>query len=120
MNTEVEFEGYELKLGRVVYVVPALDLDGLIRYINDIEDLMNMQVGGFITLKQAETVRDVLTCALKRNYPEITAERVSKLVDMRNLGEVIGAIMGTAGLQKTAANGASKGEAESPVSSSRN
>lgn len=45
------------------------------------------------------TIIDVTLSALRRNYPDITREEVSELIDVGNMETVMLAVMATSGLQ---------------------
>ncbi len=93
-------EGTKIKLGEKEYIVPALSFGQLKRLAPDLAKLAEFK------LKDAEmpgsdtlgAVVNLIHTAIKRNYPEATVEDVEDGLDMRNMKEVVLAIMGQSGL----------------------
>lgn len=85
------YPGVEFDFGGDVRVIPALSLGDVIRLG---PKLSKIQSGGLDIADMAPVVVEIVYAALKRNYPEITAEDVANLVDLRNTKPVIDALMG--------------------------
>ena len=88
-------KGIKMELGGTVYVVPPLSLGAI--------ETMQDRIGKFTagaSLESVGTVIDALHSALSRNYPEMTREQVSDLVDLGDMQEVMEAIMDVGGLKR--------------------
>ncbi len=90
--------GRTVKLGGVDYVVPPLTLGQLRRLEPDIALL-----GQGTIATQAPAIIRIVHAALSRNYPELTEDAVSELIDLGSMSETIDAVMGVSGLKKEAA-----------------
>lgn len=95
-------DGVKIKMGGKEYEVPALSFGQLRRLMPKIESLSSL--GATVTAEQMDAIGELVFEALKRNYPDITREAVEDMIDLRNAGAVIAAVMGQSGL-------VSKGEA---------
>lgn len=107
MNDEqVEFEGTELQLGRTKYVVPPLSLGAVKKVAKRIENFAGLDVDA-----QMELTGEIAHLALKRNYPDITRERVDDLIDLRNMEQVFQAVVQVSGFtaQRTPPEGLGNG-----------
>lgn len=108
MTEVVKIKGIPLQLGGKTYIVPPLNLGAL----EQLQDRLEKFDGG-IGKENISTVLDATTAALKRNYPDITRDQVSELIDVGNMGEVMEAVMDVSGLKRQAqeAEGQNTGEA---------
>jgi hypothetical protein len=109
-------EGTALNLGGTVFIVPPVSLGWLKVNKVKMKAIMSMETA---TPDQIMDVLpdlvDVLQAAIRRNYPDITVEQLSDVVDMRNFEECLKAAMGKTDVTLTV-KGAS-GEAKPPTSS---
>jgi len=85
--------GKEIKLGGETYTVPPLTLGALQRF-----QARLTSYSGTLNADDVQTVIDVATAALQRNYPDLTADRVADLIDLGNIQEVFMAVMSVSGL----------------------
>lgn len=108
----VNVPGLRVVLAGQVYVVPPLTL-------GDLEQLQEriVAVKGEPDGQTVGTVLDVATCALKRNYPEITRAEVARMVDVGNMMEVFEAVMDMSGLKRKAQEAAGLGGAPASADS---
>jgi len=88
-------EGTTIAIGDKEYVVPALSFGQIKRLIPKIQVLQS--VTSSLTSEQMEAVVEVVQTALKRNYPEITADDVEDMLDLSNAPRIIKAILGGSG-----------------------
>src|SRR5579871_4059417 len=56
-------------------------------------------------------VVEIVTAALQRNYPDVTADEVENILDLANAGRVLSAVLTGSGLKA----GTTPGEAEAPA-----
>jgi hypothetical protein len=92
--TTPNVEGESIRMGGDTYVVPALSLGQMKKLREEIETLRKKDADEN-ELQGAAT--KVIHAALSRNYPDLILEQVESLVDLRNLPQVLGAIMGQSG-----------------------
>lgn len=85
--------GKDIELGGETYTVPPLTLGALQRFQSKLSDY-----SGSLSADDVQTVIDVATAALRRNYPDITSEKVADLIDLGNIQEVFMAVMSVSGL----------------------
>lgn len=90
-------KGILLDLGGTRYEVPPLALGDLER----LQDRLGAYQGG-LDAASVGTVLDVAHAALRRNYPELTRERIGELVDLGNMADVFEAVMDVSGLKRRA------------------
>jgi uncharacterized protein (DUF433 family) len=88
--------GKDIKLGGETYTVPPLTLGALQRFQAKLTSY-----SGSLSAEDVQTVIDVATAALKRNYPDLTAEQVADMIDLGNIQEVFMAVMSVSGLVPT-------------------
>lgn len=105
----VKVKGIPVPLGGEALVVPPLALGAL----EQLQDRIANFQGDIRDKEQIATVLDAAHAALKRNYPEITRDRVGELVDLENMAEVFEAVMDVSGLKRKALETAT-GEALEP------
>ena len=85
-------KGKEIELGGTVYVVPPLNLAA----VEFFQDRLSNFTGG-ADLQSVTLVAEVTLSALKRNYPDMTLEKVKELIDLGNMVEVFQAVMQVSG-----------------------
>lgn len=96
MKTLPKIPGVEVSLGGEVYVLPPIALGPLrilqsrLKNLTDSTDPMDPA--------SLDTIVDATFASMKRNYPEMTVEQVSELVDLGNMGEVLSAVMDVSGM----------------------
>lgn len=83
--------------GRVL-VVPPLNLKSLQQLQERLEKFQ-----GSISPESVETVIEATHAALLRNYPELSKDEVSEMIDLGNMMEVMEAVMDVSGLKRKAA-----------------
>ena len=99
--------GIRINLSGTEYTVPPLSLGA-------IEVLQDRLVSFKGTLADASTVIDALTDSLQRNYPDVTREKVAKIVGLENYEEVFEAVMDVSGLRRKAIEAAKAAAAATP------
>ena len=88
--------GIDFDFGGEVLTIPPLAL-GDLEVLQDRIAALNVAVVDAATIG---TVIDATQAALLRNYPDMTRERVSRLIDLGNMGDVIQCVMDVAGLRR--------------------
>ncbi|RYF34093.1 MAG: hypothetical protein EOO21_05145 [Comamonadaceae bacterium] len=106
---ELEFEGVPIKLGRTTYVLPPLALGAIKRHAAQIQKFGELSLN-----EQMDLTSAIALAALKRNYPDMTLERVDALVDLRNMGDVFAAVVQSSGFTAQTP-GKAAGEAAPPT-----
>lgn len=92
-------EGKTINLGGEDYVIAPLTLGQIRSMQKEIES-----IGRF----DAKTLNDgaldimikVIHAGMSRNYPEITTEKIEGLIDLKNIRDVVEAVLGVSGLKK--------------------
>lgn len=79
--------------GRVL-TIPPLTL-GALQALR--KRLAALRASGLNDPESIGTILDAAHTAIKRNYPEITRDEVGELVDLRNMGDVLVAVMDASG-----------------------
>ena len=92
MSATPRFKGVALTLGDETFVVPPLTLGAF----EDHGDALRA-FDGSPSKDNVRLVVDPLTSALKRNYPEITREKVRDLVDLSTMSQAMFALMSVSG-----------------------
>lgn len=98
MPNQKLIEGASVRLGTEDYIVPALSLGQLKRNKENLQ--LVSTIGNSLTDAQQTAVLTVLQAAIGRNYPEVTVEQLEEWVDLRNMKQVILAVLGQSGLLK--------------------
>ena len=90
-GVEVEFAGQS-------WTVPPLTLGQLRRLMPKVRELsaVDHQMGE----TQIGVLVEIVTAAMQRNYPELTAEQVEDLLDLGNAGMVLSAVLTGSGLKR--------------------
>lgn len=92
----VRFKGIEFELGGDIYVVPPIALGDL----EVLQDRLAKFEEFRLDSESARLIADVAHRALRRNYPDMTLEQVSELVDVGNATELLGAVMDVSGMRR--------------------
>ena len=90
-------EGTSINLGGQDYIIPPLNLKQV--------RLFTPRLTKMDTLDQDSTIAlnvEVIRAALSRNYPDITADQVEEMIDLRNMAPVFQAVMNQSGLEQSA------------------
>jgi hypothetical protein len=104
-----EFDGEEVQFGRTTrLVVPPLALGAVKKYAKRIAEFHKLPVE-----EQMQLTSEIALAALKRNYPDITAERVDDLVDLRNMPRVFQAVVQASGFTAQPTGNAEGGTSQS-------
>ena len=109
----MRFKGVTLDLGGTEYVMPPLSLGAIEQYEEELKTFT-----GATDIKSLKMVTKLAHSALKRNYPEMTLEEVSELVDFGNFLDVMDAIFGGSGLVKSKMTESMKDQTSSGTTSS--
>lgn len=93
----VNIPGVEFPFPGKPLVIPPLALGDLEQLLDGINAVMagNMDKGGIAT------VIDATHAALRRNYPDMERKEVADMLDLRNMRDVLNAVMGASGLEVT-------------------
>lgn len=103
--------GVERTFGGEVYIIPPLSLGALQRLQGKLEALG--QAAGPLEPAAVSTVIEATYSALRRNYPDITKEKVAEdIVDVGNMHEIIACVMDVAGVKRRAEIEAKKQSAQ--------
>ena len=95
-----KYPGVSIEFGNgKKYTVPALTL----RSFQALQDRLATFSG--VDAASIETANDTVHCALVRNYPEVTRDEVSDMLDLRNMGDVMRAVLGQSGLVEAGLSG---------------
>ena len=95
-----KFPGVAVILAGASLVIPALSL----RQIQGLQARLAGYTGG-MDADSTGLVLDTVHAALTRNYPDVTLEQVADWVDMRNMRELMDAVMGVSGLAERVESG---------------
>lgn len=94
-----ECDGVWVKLsGRREYLVPALNFRALKKFQSKIGGMAAIE--GAPNEEQMDTILEIAHAALKRNYPTITVEQLTDMIDMANFLPLFMAIVNTSGLER--------------------
>lgn len=88
--------GVIIEMGGTDYTVPPLNFAAVKKVAAKLPSLKDMK-GGLPDNEQIDTMVEIIHLAMKRNYPEITADELIELLDMGNVMRVIEAIMSGSG-----------------------
>jgi hypothetical protein len=92
--------GIKIQMGGVEYMVPPLTLGQLRRLDPMIKSMRNISSDvRSLSAEQIDAIGEIVSTALGRNYPDMTAEKVLDLIDVANLNEVFFAVMTGSGLR---------------------
>lgn len=113
----VRFPGKPITIGGKTFVPAPLPLGALRRAAKDgtLATLNGLNPGEIPSSAALDGIHSLILASWKRNYPDMTADDVDDLVDLRNMPEVIAAMMAATGFD--AAPAASQDGASGEVSS---
>jgi hypothetical protein len=87
-------KGVTVEMGGKAYVVPPLNLEQVEQHAADIDRMSAPET----SVQEQRRIQVILVAAaMSRNYPELTEAQVKRLLDMGNIIQVTGAIMGVSG-----------------------
>lgn len=92
-------DGVTITMGGAEYIVPPLTFRQLRALQKNIETLGKVESS--ISSDQMESICTLVYTALSRNYPKFKKSDLEDLLDLGNVGKIIGAIMGVSGLEKS-------------------
>jgi hypothetical protein len=87
------------------WVVPPLTLGQLRRLMPKVRELT--EIGASMGESQIGVLVEIITAALQRNYPDMSADQVENLLDLGNASAVLNAVLTGSGLKP---RGAALGE----------
>ncbi len=90
--------GSPISMGGRDWTVPSLTLGQLRRLMPKVRELTT--VGANMGEEQVGALVEIVTAAMSRNYPDITAEIVEELLDLGNAGVVLIAVLTGSGLKQ--------------------
>jgi hypothetical protein len=102
----MKIKGIEVELSGEKFVVPPLSLASL----EDLQDRLSNFKGG-VDKESVSTVIDAAFQALKRNYPDMTRERVREMIGLENMADVMMAVMDVSGVKRKKLEAETLGEA---------
>lgn len=91
-------DGITVKLAGVDYVAPPMNLLTLKKYSPQLGAIMSGN--GVESLENIGAVVDVVHACLVRNYPDLTVEKVSEILDIKNMKDALNAIMNVSGIEE--------------------
>jgi hypothetical protein len=104
--------GVAVAMGGRDWLVPPLTLGELRRLMPKVRQLT--EIGASMGEVQIAVLVEIVTAALRRNYPDVTPEEVENLVDLGNAASVLNAVLTGSGLKL---GGTPAGEAPAPGTS---
>ena len=107
--------GEWVRIGDEEYKIPPLAFETLQELPERLEPLRAMAPGAAPNKAQMEAIVGLIHTAMRRNYPEITAEDVRGMLDLGNYQAIFSAVMRVAGLRKEAAKPDAPGETVAAV-----
>lgn len=104
-------DGVPIQLGGVQYILPPCSLGTLKRHAKGIDAFAKM--GSNFTLNEAaiDTIHSVVVEALRRNYPDVTADFVADNLGVDQIMPTFQAAMDVSGLMRKAAAAAATDKA---------
>ncbi len=93
--------GEWVRLGLEEYRIPPLALQALQDLEAEVKSLGEM--GAVPSAGQMRTVGRLVHAAMVRNYPALSAEEVTEMLDMGNYASVLGAVLQISGFERRAA-----------------
>ena len=103
MPEQAKHPGTKVIIGGDEYIVPAL---GVLDFRRNVTTLMStpdidpQHPDPAALIKQMDDVIPVLYLAFKRNYPQISQEQFTEMLDLRSYGEVNAAVMAQSGVHR--------------------
>ena len=102
--------GEWVQMGMEEYRIPPLGFAAIKDMQANLEILQGMKDAGAPNDDQMKVVAEVVHAAMRRNYPDMTAEQVLDMLDLGNFRKVFEAVLGMSGYRKAAS-----GEALTPT-----
>lgn len=90
-------DGITIKAGDREFIVPPLNFRRIRKLSKEIASLADMKVGAAMNDEQLDTFMAIIHSALTRNYPDLTMDALEDLIDLRNMQEIMKAVMGVSG-----------------------
>ncbi|WP_310613735.1 hypothetical protein [Limnohabitans sp.] len=100
--------------GERVYTIPPLTLGALQRLQHKLSELSAMSA---LDPQAISIITEATHVALLRNYPNMTVDELSELLDVSQLGDVLSALLDVSGLQRKA-QAEAKNQVAQPVQTS--
>ena len=100
-----QFAGVPFALGGETYTVPPLALGAVKQLLPRLQAMRIPE--GIPDAATLDLMLDVIAASMRRNYPEMTAERLADVVDLGNIGALFEVVMGGSGLAPKGAPAAS-------------
>lgn len=103
-ETIVKFRGVTVYFDGQEWIVPPLS----VRQFRDNLELLTMPVGEITPANAVERMNKfvpVIGLALRRNYPELTDERLLDALDLATFAEVVRAVQAASGMKRVTALG---------------
>jgi hypothetical protein len=85
--------GTTFPMGGQDWLVPPLTLGQLQRFLPRVQELTAAGPVGAFGPEQIAMMVEIITAAMQRNYPEITADQVGNLLDLGNARAVLAATL---------------------------
>jgi hypothetical protein len=85
--------GITIAMGSRDWLVPPLTLGQLFKFMPRVQELTTTSPVGALGSEQLAVLVEIVTAALQRNYPEITADEVANLLDLGNARAVLAATL---------------------------
>ncbi len=93
-------EGAKVTMGGKDWIVPSLSFRQVKNLLPKISSIPAS--AAVLSPDQMEVVTEIVQAALSRNYPEVSAEDVEDMLDLRNAQSILLAVMGQSGLEASA------------------
>lgn len=90
----VKIKGIDIEMDGITRVVPPLNLESL----ELLQDRISAFNGNVVDKNSIQLIKDVALASLKRNYPDMTMEEVTRGLDVANMGPIFKAVMDVSGL----------------------
>lgn len=100
--------GVWVRFGDEEFKVPALGLLGVQELIEDIPKLQG--ITGVPTREQMNMVAVITQKAMRRNYPNLSVDDVSDMLDMSNFADVLNSVMSVSGFVRAQPGSTAPGE----------
>jgi hypothetical protein len=98
--TDALVDGIDVKVGREVLTVPALNFKALRRLKPSLDILKGIDRNASdLTDEQFDAIVHIVHTAIRRNYPNMSIEDLEEGLDMSNLKPVIDAVMANSGMK---------------------
>lgn len=106
----IKHAGITVNIGGTDYVVPPLTLGAIKRLMPKIEAMAtSLAADGKMRPESMDSIVEVVHAALLRNYPDMTLQELEDMLDVKNIADIMQAVLGVSGLERKAAG---SGEAQ--------